>query len=243
MVRRSGHWVPGLRAARRVDRERGRRGDGECGADCARPSPHIDVLRALLASRAARPRARGDGGAHRRAPGVDGRSAGLLAGGYGTPSRALPAPTRWASASRAPRTCPTSPARRRRSRLAVLTVWSSPAPTAAYSSPSACSTRRMRRSMGSFAAKVSSPLQQCWPVRTTTPLEAPGAVTLDGARSAAQGGRASRRSVASARLSHRRRHDSSASLTRRRRSRTRGAVSETARAAAPGPCRGAAVAG
>ncbi len=33
--------------------------------------------------------------------------------------------------------------------------------------------------MGSLAAKVSSPLQQCWPVRTTTPLEAPGAVTLD----------------------------------------------------------------
>ena len=157
--------------------------------------------------------------------------------------RALPAPTRWASASIATQTCPTSSAWRRRSRLAVLTVWSSPAATAADSSPSACSTRRMRRSMGSLAARVSSPLQQCWPVRTTTPLEAPGAVTLDGARSAAQGSRASRRCVASARLSHRRRHDSSASLTRRRRSRTRGAVCETARSAAPGPCLGAAAAG
>ena len=88
MVRRSGHWVPGLWVDRRVDRERGRRGDGECGADGAHPSPHVDVLRALLASRAARHRARGDGGAHRRAPGGDGRSAGLLAGGYGTPSSA-----------------------------------------------------------------------------------------------------------------------------------------------------------
>ena len=241
MVRRSGHWVPGLRVARHVDRERGRRRDGECGADGARPSPHVDVLRALLASRAARPRARGDGGAHRRAPGGDGRSAGLLAGGYGTPSSASrPDAVGFGINCLANASDVIGLAKAVKARRPHGLVFAG-AHGGLFIAERVLD--EADEAIGSFAAKVSSPIEQCWPVRTTTPLEAPGAVTFDGARSAAQGSRASRRSVASARLSHRRRHDSSASLTRWRRSRTRGAVSETARSAAPGPCLGAAVAG